>query len=262
MLKSIVFDNAGTILRRVSALLEMDTKNIIYETNTIGIASQNDDIIVVLQTPTEELIKYDCKIVDYLKKYPNQFEISYSPNDITKEEVINSLQNDNTTLNEIKISAKALIDKYDIEICSGSALIIDVDSKKIKYLYTAGGLFFKDTLKLIYSLKKLAFDIYIASGDNKNSLLKISSILGIDKNNIFDTCNSKCKEHVVTSLQSDGKFVYMVGNNLNDILAIKKADIGILSLEQKEELPDYLLTEADYTINSIYEVLKIVNEEV
>ncbi|MBE6494379.1 MAG: HAD family hydrolase [Methanosphaera stadtmanae] len=262
MFNSIVFDNAGTILRRVSALLEMDTKNIIYETNTIGIASQNDNILVVLQTPTEELIKHNCKIVDYLKKYPNQFEISYSSQDITKEDVVNSLKNDNTTFKEIKISAKALINKYDIEICSGSALIIDINSKKINYVYTAGGLFFKDTLKLIDSLKKLSFDIYIASGDNKNSLLKIASILNIDKNNIFDTCNSKCKQQVITSLQSDGNFVYMVGNNLNDILAIKKADVGILTLEQKEELPNYLINEADYIINSIYEVLKIVNDEV
>lgn len=39
-MKSIVFDNAGTILKRITVLNDVVHNKLIYETNTIGIANQ------------------------------------------------------------------------------------------------------------------------------------------------------------------------------------------------------------------------------
>lgn len=261
-MESIVFDNAGTILRRVTALKDMTNNKIIFETNTIGIANQKTNrIIVVLQTPTKKLLQYDGRLVDFLEKFPNEFEISYSQKDITKDDVLNTISNDPASINDIEITAKSLIDNYSIEICSGSALIIDMDKNKIDYVYTAGGLFFEDTKKVMDYLRKLPVNIYIASGDNKQSLLKIASTLNIPTTNVFDTLDRKGKEYLIKRLQNNGNHVLMVGNNANDELAIKQADIGILTLEQGEILPDSLLNVADYKIKSIGELIKILKKD-
>ena len=125
-MKSIVFDNAGTIIRRVTALKDMSTKKIFFESNTIGIVNDIDNsLILVFHTPTKKLLDLDCKMVDYLENNKDLFEISYSNKKYTKEEVIGALKGDVTSFTDLKESASALISKYDIEICSGSAIIVD-----------------------------------------------------------------------------------------------------------------------------------------
>ena len=46
-MKAIVFDNAGTILKRVTALKDMSTNNIVFETNTIGIVNENIESLIL-----------------------------------------------------------------------------------------------------------------------------------------------------------------------------------------------------------------------
>ena len=78
-MKAIVFDNAGTILKRVTSLKDMSTNNIIFETNTIGIANKNENnIILVFNIPTKDLIKLNTKIIDFFNKNNESYKISYS----------------------------------------------------------------------------------------------------------------------------------------------------------------------------------------
>ena len=49
----------------------------------------------------------------------------------------------------------------------------------------------------------------------------------------------------------------MVGNSSNDVLALKEADIGVLTLQQGEIPPKKVHGAADYIIKNIQEVLKI-----
>ncbi len=258
-MKTVVFDNAGTILKRVTALKNMNNKNILFETNTIGITNQKRSrSIIVLQTPTKLLLEKTGKLSEYLRDNPDKFEISYTHENITKKEVITSIKNDTASINDIYITANNLISKYNLEICSGTALIIDTDSNKIDYVYTSGGMFFDKTRWVIKELQKRNIPIYIASGDNKDSLLKIADILDIPFANVYDTTNAIGKKEIVNSLQEKGNYVYMVGNNSNDQYAIKTADVGVLNLEQGEKLSDDLLNIADYKISNIGQLLDIL----
>ena len=260
-MKAIVFDNAGTLLKRITVIKDMSNDNLFLETNTIGMANQNSHkIIVVFQTPAKKLIKHsNLKIIEYMKLHPDEFEIAYSQMDISKEFVISCLSNDNTLISDIKDTALKL-NSFNIEICSGCAFILDTLNCKIDYVYTAGGLFFECTSTVIKRLKNYGHEIYLASGDNKNSLMKVASCLNISSNNIFDTCNIDCKKNVVDKLQQKGYYVVMVGNHTNDRLALKKADIGILTTQQNEKIPNDLLDDADYVIDNIKDVLKIVEK--
>ena len=205
----------------------------------------------------------------HIIKVKNEYLQTYHPHLWSAFTEYKALAQRFDTLKEAEKVKKNLLDpymwrtfeEYDIEICSGSALIIDTKLGRIDYVYTAGGVFFDGVRPLINYLQENDYEIYIASGDNKDSLVKIAECLKIPQDNVFDTQNADGKKEIVKSLQTDHDVVYMVGNHCNDYLAIKQADIGILSLEQKEKVPSKLINKADYVVDSISDVLKIVKEE-
>jgi Cu+-exporting ATPase len=51
--------------------------------------------------------------------------------------------------------------------------------------------------------------------------------------------------------------VMMVGNSVNDVLALKEADIGVLTVQQKEENPQMVYDAADVIVENIKEILDI-----
>jgi Cu+-exporting ATPase len=49
----------------------------------------------------------------------------------------------------------------------------------------------------------------------------------------------------------------MVGNSSNDLMAIEEADIGVLTLQQGEFVPERLYNSSDVVIHNIKEILDI-----
>jgi Cu+-exporting ATPase len=49
----------------------------------------------------------------------------------------------------------------------------------------------------------------------------------------------------------------MVGNSANDLLAIEEADIGVLTLQQEENVPEKLYNISDVVIYNIKDILAI-----
>jgi Cu+-exporting ATPase len=81
-------------------------------------------------------------------------------------------------------------------------------------------------------------------------------MIGIEKENIFDTVSTKGKQEIVEKLKKDYK-VMMVGNGPNDVLAFESADLAILTTEQEEPIPQKVIASADIVINKITEILAI-----
>ena len=49
----------------------------------------------------------------------------------------------------------------------------------------------------------------------------------------------------------------MVGNSSNDLLAIEEADIGVLTLQQGEDVPEKLYKGANVVVYNINDILDI-----
>src|SRR5208337_1063656 len=103
-------------------------------------------------------------------------------------------------------------------------------------------------------------DIFIASGDNRRSLTSLAKDLDVPESNVFDAVSPEGKMDVIKELKRRYDKVFMVGDGVNDYLALKAADMGILSLQQDGMRPDVLFEASDVTVDNILKVEGIVGE--
>ena len=83
----------------------------------------------------------------------------------------------------------------------------------------------------VYGIKELIdnkIEVYMLTGDNKDTALAIAKEVGIKKENVYSDVLPLDKEKIIKSLEKDDKhLVAMVGDGVNDALALTTADIGI-----------------------------------
>jgi len=109
-----------------------------------------------------------------------------------------------------------------------------------------------DARATLSHFQSLGVDIRVISGDNPSTVQALVKQLGIDIDDtelvtgtelsqaqadkrhklishakIFGRIQPDQKESIVAELQKNGKYVAMIGDGVNDILSIKKADVGV-----------------------------------
>ncbi len=260
-MKAVVFDNSGTLIERYRAVKDLQTGLIFDNISSLDIVDDKTTrALVVLQTDPSRCIinaRPEQHICQFIKRNDINIDISYSTVEIRKEELIEAVKGDESRVSDIQDTIRAVMaKKYDVQICSGSGFIVDMDEGKIEYTITSGGRVFPEVLDVVKELQKRSIDIFVASGDRKGSLQELARYIGIPEENVFDTADSWKKREIVNELKRKYK-VMMVGNSVNDVLALKEADIGVLTTQQDEENPQMVFDAADMIVGNIKEVLDI-----
>ncbi|HQC11934.1 MAG TPA: HAD family hydrolase, partial [Methanoregulaceae archaeon] len=114
--------------------------------------------------------------------------------------------------------------------------------------------------RVIDDLHRIGIPTFIASGDRAAKLEKMADYLGIPRDRVFGVATPTIKAQIIADLQAEYDRVVMVGDGINDLCAMKKADISILSEEQSGEKPDELYEAADFVIKDVRKVVDIVKE--
>ena len=96
---------------------------------------------------------------------------------------------------------------------------------KINHIYRAG------LRQLFEKLKSQKYNLYLLSGDKSTEQMQLSFILGEDIPMLFEQ-NPEDKLAFIQQLQTEGKNVMMIGDGLNDVGALKKANVGIAVSDQ------------------------------
>lgn len=262
MKKAIVFDNSGTLIERYRVIKDVTSGKLFTDINSLDLIDQTDSLaLVVLQYNTNKLLDLDSNTLlsDVIKEFDIDFDISFTNFTTDKEEVKDILFNEKSAVvSDITDGFPILRKKVpNMELCNGSAVILDMHLGIISYTITSAGRFFDGVLETIEDLRSQGYEIVLASGDRKGAINRLADMLGVKKDNAHGSVSTRGKCEVVKSLQDDGYEVMMVGDGLNDVLAFKQADVSVLTIEQQEEVSPKLMDKTDYIIESIREVSQI-----
>jgi len=114
----------------------------------------------------------------------------------------------------------------DIDFNSDNSLFYFSIDKKIVAIYELNDKIKEDAKEFIEFISSKDIDIVMLTGDNKNSAIRVAKELGI-KEYLYEQ-TPKDKADYITNLHHSHKKVVMVGDGVNDILALASADIGIV----------------------------------
>jgi len=129
------------------------------------------------------------------------------------------------TMADIKIPEtieKAMLDSHG----NGHSLIIVAINNEIKGAIEIQPSVRLEVKQIIAGLRQRGIKyIAIVSGDHKQPTQKLAKDLGMD--NYFYDVLPENKAQIVEQLQTEGKIVCFVGDGINDVIAIKKANVSI-----------------------------------
>lgn len=259
---AVVMDVAGTIMRmyRVAKDISRDvilekvvTWELIMAKSGLALVvphidpdmvlSHNpDDAVGVLAIGREECIRISC-----------------SSSQISRDLVLRILKNSPVRVRELQEVCAEVKAK-----CSGNyrtaGFIVDQEHGKIVYALGTGGIPFPGLDQVLIDLEVMGADVYLASGDSRRSLESLSR-LGIDPSRINSVATPQKKKQIVADLKEKYRKVVMVGDGLNDIYALRAADLGVLTVEQQTRPSTQLINSADVVINSIRDLPGIIEKK-
>lgn len=116
----------------------------------------------------------------------------------------------------------ALVNEYQK---NGKRVLSLVKNGKMILFIVCGEHIRETIIPIIEYMKSSNINIRIVSGDNEETVQAIASQIGIE--NVVGRAKPETKLDIVKQLQSEGKVVAMTGDGVNDMLALKEADLGI-----------------------------------
>ena len=134
---------------------------------------------------------------------------------------------------EILIGNELLLHNNDIDVSMLGTSDNDTDDTTVYIAIgnkLAGRILLGDRLRdnaveLIDGLKALSIEPVILSGDNHNSVKKVADILSVER--FYNSVSPHDKFTIISEFQEEGRKVAMVGDGINDSIALSKADIGL-----------------------------------
>ncbi len=143
--------------------------------------------------------------------------------------------------NEIRLGRKKFVSTQDKEFApvgdEGSTVFLGIDNKSIAQIVLSDTIL-PEAQPIIQQIKKLGMIPGIISGDGATISLSVAHSLGIDKNYVFSDATPFEKiKNMNQAVQKRDKTV-MVGNGINDMLALAYADVGIAVGDASQKAKD------------------------
>jgi Cu+-exporting ATPase len=215
---TVVFDKTGTLT---------SGKPIVSQLNLQNGLSEKEFLFLVGSAASYSAHPLSLAVVEYAKKN----EIKLTDPDKFKNLVglgfSSFINNQNLLVGNKKLLESNGVDLsfYDEANCGiGSTVLVAIDGK------FAGFFLINDPIKpeahlLIKSLKELKIDIWMLTGDNELIARDIAHKLNIT--NVKSQVSPKDKAAFIKSLKNDGKIVAMIGDGINDSIALKEANVSM-----------------------------------
>lgn len=121
-----------------------------------------------------------------------------------------------------------LLEQHGIsaDFASDNTLFYYAIDKKVICIYELSDKIKENAIELVREMQKRKICVVMLTGDNENSAKRVASRVGITE--IYYEQTPEDKSNFIESLHAKNRSVVMVGDGVNDILALSRADIGIV----------------------------------
>ncbi|MDP2797292.1 MAG: HAD family hydrolase [Methanoregula sp.] len=263
---AVVFDSAGTLLNTYRVAKDIRNKKLLpgIETTTLTFSSP-DRVLVVLPVHSKEMINTpaDTILSEYLVQHEMGFGVSCTRKITTAEEIGDVLYTDKTArVGDLQECIRNVwtVCKAESIVTLNSGAIINMALGAVEFAITAGGWPFDGAKETISALHRMGVPTFIASGDRVTKLEKMADHLGVPRDRVYGVATPTVKAQIVSDLKQEYDTVLMVGDGINDLCAMRNADIAILTIQQSGERPEELYAAADCVVKDVSAVLPIVQE--
>jgi Cu+-exporting ATPase len=263
---AVVFDSAGTLLNTYRVAMDIGKRKLLpgIETTTLTFSSP-DRVLVVLPVHSKEIMNTPGEMLlsSYLMEHNIGFGVSCTRKIVTAEEIGDVLYTDSRVrINDLQECIRNVwtVCKAESVVTMNSGAIVNMADKCIEFAITAGGWPFEGAKEAITALHRMGVPTFIASGDRVTKLEKMADHLGIPRDRVYGVATPTVKAQIVNDLRQEYDRVLMVGDGINDLSAMRNADIAILTIQQPGSRPEELFKEADFVVKNVSEVVTIVKE--
>ena len=200
---------------------------------------------------------------EYLGTHQVSFGVSCANRVFTHGEIADLLYGDQgARVSDLQECIREVWERCRLEklVVIDSGVIVNFSSGIIEFTVTSGGRPFAGAVETIEELHRMGVATYIASGDRASKIEQIADHLGIPRDHVYGVATPSIKGRIVEDLREQHRLVVMVGDGINDLPALEKADLAILTLQQPGEKPEILFQAADHVIPRVRDVVTIVRE--
>ena len=263
---AVVFDSAGTLLNTYRVARDICNRRLLpgVETTTLTFSSP-DRVLIVLPVHSKDLVAADPGLLlsEYLVQKKIGFGVSCTRKIVTAEDIGDVLYTDSRAqagdLQECIRNVWSVC-KDETMLTLNSGAIINMKYKAVEFTLTAGGWPFEGARETITALHRMGVPTFIASGDRVTKLEMMADHLGIPRDRVYGVATPTVKAQIITDLRKEYDKVLMVGDGINDLIAMQNADVAVLTIQQPGERPEALFKEADHIIRNVAGVIPIVEE--
>ena len=263
---AVVFDSAGTLLNTYRVAKDICNQKLLpgIETTTLTFSSP-DRVLIVLPVHSQDLLATppEALLSEYLVRHDIGFGISCTRKITTADEIGDILYaDDSTRVGDLQECIRNVwtVCREESVVTLNSGAIINMAQRRIEFAITAGGWPFEGAKEAITALHRMGVPTFIASGDRVTKLERMADHLGIPRDRVYGVATPTVKAQIVSDLRQEYDRVLMVGDGINDLCAMRNADIAILTIQQPGDRPEDLYKEADYVVKSVGEVVTIVED--
>jgi soluble P-type ATPase len=260
---AVVMDVAGTILKMYRVAKDIARGIILEKIVTWELIMEKRGRALVVPQIDPKLIIFcrpDDPMGTLIRNREGGVEISCSSSPISKDEALSILCRSHVKVRELQEVHQAVKARCP-EKYQTTGMIVDDDLQEITHTLSTGGIPFPGLQDVLSRLENLGVDVYLASGDSMRSLMSLKDY-GIDPKRVYPVASPRRKQEIVAGLKREYRRVVMVGDGLNDLFALKAADIGVLTVQQDTRPALELRQAADEIIRDIQELPEIVKASV
>ncbi|OPY54212.1 MAG: Soluble P-type ATPase-like phosphatase [Methanosaeta sp. PtaU1.Bin060] len=260
---AVVLDVAGTMLRMYRVAKDLGSGLLLKKVVTSELIMEKSGRALVVPQIRPDLLwrcPPDEPLSSLFKGKEAHIGISCSSSPISREQVASILLRSRakvSDLQEVQVAVRARCpEEYQT-----TGMIVDEDLHDVTHVISTGGTPFPGLCGVLREIESIGADIYVASGDSMRSLVNLKGY-GIDLGRVYPVASPKRKQEIVMELKERYGSVVMVGDGLNDLYALRAADLGVLSVQQDSQPALNLVLAADEIMGDIKELPGILKRRI